>query len=180
MPFEFGQVLEIPKIFWVEISLFSHHFLPIQRQSCQFSHSFVWKFNPSLSKADLLVPSSFDSIFPGPIILREQINPFYKIVVQQFFDIVGFHVWWDPWHVANSFVTLLLPIFIHLFLKFFLIIKRVLYYWYWFWWGIWVFFSLFFNIFLHHLRLILAFNILLFIYFNSLFALLHRCYECWN
>lgn len=91
------------------------HFLSIERQGSQFSHSFVTELYPSFLKADPLVATLLGPVFPKPFTFLQQINPFHTIPIQQFPNVVRFHVGWYSRNVADSLGGLLLLVCFDLF-----------------------------------------------------------------
>lgn len=122
MPFEFRQILQIPYIFRVKVSFLCYHLLTIQSQRCKFCHSFIWKFNPTLPKAYLLVASSFDTILSSPLAFWKQIYSFHIIAFEKLFDVAWFHIRRYSWHVTYSSIAQ----FLHVLSVFFLLLLCIL------------------------------------------------------
>mgnify|MGYP006897135148 CR=1 FL=1 len=108
MPFKLWEVLQVPNILGIEIAFLGDHFLTIEGQGYQFGHSFIAKFDPALSKTYFFVASSFDSVLMGPLTLRQEVNTFDKVPLKQSLDVVGFHIGWNLWEVADSSIALFL------------------------------------------------------------------------
>ena len=95
--------------------LFFNHFLTIKSQCSQFCHSFICEFYPTFFKTNSFISSLFSSIFSKPLAFLKKEDSLNSIRLQQFSNIIWFHIWWDSRNIADSFVRLLEFILFNLF-----------------------------------------------------------------